>query len=127
PVCAGTRHPSDPHMGYGADRHGPRYRHGTPVGCLANADSAAPQSAGSAAPARPLQWASDTALAQYAGRTGSRARRLWSVMPAGGGRRVGLWVPRLSGARAGGLLSHPAGISGHDPCRAADLDALAWS
>ena len=46
-----------------------------------------------------------------------------SRLPAVAGMSV--WVSRLSGARAGSLLSHPAGVSGHDPCRTSDPDALA--
>src|SRR5262249_54149444 len=112
PICAGTCDASHAHVGYGADWHEPRYRHGAPVSGLADLHSVTPQSPVSHTTARRLQWASDTTLAHYAGGTGPRARRLWTLTLAGGGWRVGLWVSRLLGARAGGLLSHPPGISG---------------
>src|SRR5262249_17771982 len=104
---------------------GTRDGHGAPVSGLANPDRIAPQSSGSDATTWGLQQTAGTPLAQYTGRIESRAHCLWSGAPAGGGWRIGLWLSRLSGTGAGDLLPDPTRVSGHDPCRAADSDALA--
>ena len=114
------------HVGYGADWYGTRDWHGAPVGRLANADSLTPQSPGRHATTRGLQRAARhrSGPVTLVG-LGLAADRLWSLPLTRGGRGGGLWISRLPGAGAGGFLSRPAGISGYDPCRAADPDALA--